>query len=44
MAAGTLLSCLFFIPELIKVGMPLTQVAPTDCGLAFADVEWTILS
>jgi hypothetical protein len=30
--------------ELDKVGMPLTQVAPTDCGLALRRVACTIRS
>jgi hypothetical protein len=28
--------------EWIRLGMPLTQGAPTDCGLAFRRVGWTI--
>ena len=27
-----------------KMGIRLTQVAPTDCGLAFPEIGWTILS
>ena len=32
------------LDERTEVGMPLTQVAPTDCGLALRRVGWTIPS